>query len=104
MLSSLSEIIIPVLFMTLLILIKSVTTTYDSPNVAYYCGQASPWFYSSSFNISRYNTDLTPFQCQLQPSQCTENNYYQNGVYQTFPDGSSYEVYEQYGEVSYLLQ
>ena len=36
--STTAEILLPVLFMALLILIKSITSKYDSPNIAYYCG------------------------------------------------------------------
>jgi len=88
--TTIMEIAIPVAFMGLLILIKSVTTSIDSPAVAYYCGQAAPWFYTTNLT----ETNIGPLQCALQPTQCTVPNYYQSA--QTLnPYG---EFYEQYGK------
>jgi hypothetical protein len=50
--STFAEIMLPVVFMALLILIKLVTTKYDSPNIAFYCGNTFP--VSSVFLIFFY--------------------------------------------------
>lgn len=97
--STLSEILIPILFMCLLIWIKTLSTAYDSPNIAYYCGQAAPWYYSDGISP----IDVTPYQCLVKPPQCDQENYYQEGFNAppfpniTLPQGL--QVYEQYGYV-----
>ena len=39
--ATLAELLIPVIAMALLTLLKSISTDYDSPNVAYACGPAA---------------------------------------------------------------
>lgn len=81
-LSLLAELFLPVLFMSLLILIKSITDVYDSPTIAYYCGQAYPWFYSAGFSAD-FPTPPAPFQCIVKPNSCNAQNYYQDEI--SFP-------------------
>jgi hypothetical protein len=70
-LQTLAEIALPVLFMALLVWIKSITTAFDSPNVAYVCGQAKPF---------QYTEHLTPtaslVSCLTKPDVCTTPDYY----------------------------
>ena len=47
--STLAEIALPIGFMGLLILIKSITSVSDSPNIAYHCGQTYPWYYDAVY-------------------------------------------------------
>lgn len=93
---TLGEILIPVFFMALLILIKSITSVYDSPNVAYYCGQAFPWFYSESLPTPwNPNDPPPPTSCAFKPAECTTPNYYQAGYYYV----GNTKAYTQYGYV-----
>mmetsp|Transcript_26423 Transcript_26423/g.39214 ORF Transcript_26423/g.39214 Transcript_26423/m.39214 type:complete len:1955 (+) Transcript_26423:136-6000(+) len=85
-----AEILLPVLFMALLILIKQITSSYDSPNIAYYCGNAYPWFYTSDIT-----NDSTPVTCLEKPAGCSESNYYRG----SFRSGTGEKLYEQYGYV-----
>ncbi len=73
----LAEIILPVLFMFFLILIKSVTTKYDSPNISYHCGEAYPWAYSNSVSVDNM-LNTVPYQCGQQPNTCSAENYYRS--------------------------
>lgn len=47
--STAAELFLPVIFMALLILIKQITSSYDSPNVSYSCGNAVNFFLSFVF-------------------------------------------------------
>lgn len=73
-----AEIMLPVGFMAILVAIKNVTTVYDSPAVAYYCGNTFPWFYTSLFPIPDISlfTEV-PVVCTQQPSTCDAHHYYQ---------------------------
>ena len=94
----LAELFLPVLFMALLILIKSITNVYDSPNVAYFCGNTYPWYYASSIDTSQNLLLEPPFTCSQKPSVCTTSNYYQNGY--TYNDGvNDITSYSQYGKI-----
>ncbi len=73
----LAEIILPVLFMFFLIMIKSVTTKYDSPNISYHCGEAYPWAYSNSVSAGNM-LKTVPYQCGQQPNTCSAENYYRS--------------------------
>jgi len=95
-LSTAAEVFLPVIFMALLILIKQITTQYNSPNVAYYCGNAAPWYYTESLSFSNI-ADNELINCQVQPPSCTTSNYYQDGY--NFP-GAPGTVYSQLGYVS----
>ena len=75
--SSIVEILLPVAFMLLLIQIKSVTDIYDSPNVAYFCGNAFPWYYSTSAEESLESLSFIPLLCTQKPLTCEAENYYQ---------------------------
>ena len=92
---TLGEILSPVFFMALLILIKSITSVYDSPNIAYYCGQAFPWFYSEStppiWDPSVVNS--APVPCLFKPTECTADNYYQKKSFYV----ANMNAYSQYG-------
>ena len=93
-----AEILLPVGFMALLIIIKGITKVYDSPNVAYYCGNAYPWFYSSSLHINDLNnvwTDI-PAICVKKPDECSVKHYYQSK--ETVPD-TELKGYTQLGYV-----
>lgn len=76
-----AEILLPVGFMALLIIIKGITQVYDSPNIAYYCGNAYPWFYSTSLyirpGIEQVWTDI-PATCVKKPDGCSVKHYYQS--------------------------
>lgn len=88
-----------VAFMALLILIKSITNKYDSPNVAYYCGNAFPWYYEDGISLNSTNLMASPLvQCLEQPSECTTENYYKSGF--TLSGGEQdVNIYSQYGYV-----
>lgn len=95
-----AELFLPVAFMGLLILIKTITTVYDSPNVAYYCGNAYPWFYSSTA-ISNAN-DLPqsiPYVCTMKPDTCSLGNYYNDASTFSTDGTNSFTVYDKYGEL-----
>jgi ATP-binding cassette subfamily A (ABC1) protein 3 len=83
--------------MALLIAIKSITNVYDSPDVAYYCGQTYPWFYSGAFDQAQPNS-LEIFQCNMKPDTCSANHYYENS-YSTNINGQSVSFYGQYGYI-----
>lgn len=93
--STAAEILLPVLFMALLILIKSITSTYDSPNIAYYCGNIYPWNYYTDLDPSNIFNETSPLQCLYKPDECTEKNYYR-GSYKT---DTGDKFYDQYGYV-----
>ena len=59
--------------MGILILIKSITSVSDSPNVSYACGQTYPWYYDTE---SALNLE----QCVIKPNQCTSDKYYRHGT------------------------
>jgi hypothetical protein len=80
--------------MALLIAIKTITNVYDSPNVAYYCGQTFPWFYSDGFSSSDPSS-LSLFNCTAKPDTCTANHYYNDGY--SFDFNGHHEGYDQYG-------
>jgi hypothetical protein len=90
--STAAEILLPVLFMAILILIKLVTKKYDSPNIAFYCGNAYPWNYASSVN------DLGSLAtCITKPTNCSEDNYYNGGYSIVNPNGDYVHLYDEYG-------
>ena len=92
---TLGEIFIPVLFMALLILIKSITSVYNSPNVAYYCGQTFPWFYTPSIVPGEVPAVS---QCLESPQVCSTKNYYQSKFSFYVPSiGQTLSGYSQYG-------
>lgn len=85
-----AEIFLPALSVSLLIVLKSLSEVYDSPNVAFYCGQAFPWFYSQSLNytaLSLSNVGNIFAQCVEEPLDCRNLNYYQYPI--TFSFGSN---------------
>ena len=86
--------------MALLILIKSITKQYDSPNVAYYCGNTYPWYYENGASLNATNIAQSPLmQCLEKPTACTTNHYYQSGITLSSADGDSLDLYSQYGYV-----
>jgi len=78
----------PVGFMGLLVLIKSVCDQQDSPPVAYYCGQAQGFnhSYTTTIDLDPRHPDITlnnflssPMaQCLQQPPSCSVPNYYRS--------------------------
>jgi hypothetical protein len=93
--STLAELLLPVGFMALLILIKSITSVYDSPDIAYHCGNSDPWQYGSSLA-----PDATqPYNCLFKPAECETNSYYRSSFEFIAPDGSTQKAYEQLGYV-----
>jgi hypothetical protein len=95
---TLGEVLLPVVFMSLLILIKQITTKLNSPDVAYYCGQTFPWFYSDTV-VDVNNFDSTPpIPCLLKPNQCTADHYYQDHT-----NVNGYDLWGQYGYVESAL-
>ncbi|KAJ1435103.1 hypothetical protein B484DRAFT_417255, partial [Ochromonadaceae sp. CCMP2298] len=79
--------------MALLILIKSITAVYDSPNVAYYCGNTYPWYYSSIDSGSG-----VPLTCLTKPPSCSEDHYYLKGATFTLQN-ETFTGYSQYGYI-----
>lgn len=81
-LSTLIEVSMPVLFMLLLTWIKTLANDYDSPPIAYMCGQTYPWNYADSV------TDILPTgslgQCLVPPDACDPPNgvgsYYKSPI------------------------
>lgn len=95
--------VVTVAFMALLILIKSITNQYDSPNIAYYCGNAFPWYYEDGSSLNVSNIASSPLlQCLEKPSVCSADNYYKSGFTLTSLDDKgddSISIYSQYGYV-----
>jgi len=98
-LSSIIEICIPVGFMALLVYFKTLATIYDSPPIAYYCGQTAPWNYASS--VADPGPDA---QCVLPPDTCAPpqgmSKYYQTKVNTSDAFGFKSPVY--YGNYGYM--
>jgi hypothetical protein len=96
----LAELLLPVAFMALLIAIKNITNVYDSPNVAYYCGNAYPWFYSSALDTSGTSLldSVSPLLCTQKPDTCHAENYYQSGFSYTYKD-KTVSGYTEYGYI-----
>lgn len=97
----LAELLLPVAFMALLILIKTITSVYDSPNIAYYCGNAWPWYYST-FPSADPNQMMMqpPYTCTQKPATCSLDNYYRYGASMDVTDDFSLSFYGQYGKGS----
>ena len=91
-LSTLVEITMPVLFMLLLTWIKTLANDYNSPAIAYMCGQTYPWNYAESAS------DLYPTgalgQCLVPPETCDPpkgvNSYYKSSV-EIIPGQTTYQ-------------
>eukprot|EP01031_Cornospumella_fuschlensis_P022275 gene22275-27238_t len=100
----LAELFLPVAFMALLILIKSITSVYDSPNVAYYCGNTYPWSYSDTppTTLEELVTS-TPYYCTQKPNTCSIPHYYEDSYsvidYSVPEPFTTYKFYGQYGYV-----
>jgi hypothetical protein len=94
----LAEILLPVLFMVLLIMIKSLTSVYDSPNVAYYCGNTYPWFCSNSSDVNQIGVGTSPLECLKQPESCDARNYYKDSETFTYSD-KAVTLASQYGYI-----
>lgn len=91
-----AELFLPVAFMALLILIKSVTDVYDSPAVAFYCGNVYPWYYSETFT---YTTESQiPLTCTQKPLTCQTDNYYQYYESYEYSQDKYVSGYSQYGK------
>jgi hypothetical protein len=86
---SLLELLLPIGFGCLLILLKSVATVYESPNVAYSCGPARPF----DDRVPDPPASLAWLECYVPPQElqppgdtCTApegengNSYYQNTI------------------------
>ena len=84
--------------MAILILVKEITTKYDSPNVAYFCGETYPWFYTDTTDLETALNRTGPFQCLTKPDQCTTNNYYQRSATLNLA-GEDFTAYRQYGYI-----
>ena len=82
--------------MGLLIMIKNLTSVYDSPNVAYYCGNTYPWFYSDGLGNEQFNN--TPLVCLEKPQTCSLENYYKDSYSFTY-NNDMHTIYSQYGYV-----
>ncbi len=86
--------------MTLLIFIKSITTAYDSPNIAYYCGNAYPWYYGSTMDYYEPFGQQVPFTCTQKPSSCSTDHYYEDKVpvdLYEYGVNKNFSGYSQYG-------
>lgn len=83
--------------MALLIFIKNITTTYDSPNIAFHCGNAQPWYYNDEYitygqpNVGK----IVPFTCTQKPVGCSTGHYYQDKI--SAEVGFNLSGYVQYG-------
>ena len=65
--------------MSMLIIIKSKTEVYDSPNVGYHCGNTFPWFYNDGIvDITQPASEISriPFTCTQKPKTCDSSRYY----------------------------
>ncbi len=102
----LAELFLPVLFMALLILIKSITTAYDSPNIAFFCGNAYPWYYNGGYiDIDKAVGNQIPWTCTQKPKTCDTSNYYQDKLttsYDQYGYSFNFSGYTQYGKQSIL--
>eukprot|EP00599_Poterioochromonas_sp_BG-1_P016760 CAMPEP_0173165656 /NCGR_PEP_ID=MMETSP1105-20130129/21518_1 /TAXON_ID=2985 /ORGANISM="Ochromonas sp., Strain BG-1" /LENGTH=1579 /DNA_ID=CAMNT_0014086689 /DNA_START=11 /DNA_END=4746 /DNA_ORIENTATION=+ len=96
--SFLAELLLPVLFMAILIGIKAITTKYDSPNVAYFCGETYPWFYTDTTDLGTALNRTGPFQCLQKPDQCVASNYYQKSTTLDLVN-NELTAYRQYGYI-----
>ena len=72
---------------------------YCCADVAYYCGNAFPWFYS---NFPQLTLDgfvrQIPYVCTQKPPQCQEDHYYEEGISYPIPKlGTSFQGYGQIG-------
>lgn len=75
--------------MGLLVWIKTICDIYDSPSVAYYCGQTQgQGFYSE--DISDIPSTLQ--QCLVPPATCKAENYYNQPI-----GTDTFKVYTEYG-------
>ena len=97
-----AELLLPVLFMSLLILIKTITSIYDSPNVAYYCGNVWPWHYSETMPFSGNDIPI-PFDCTQKPDVCIADNYYKDGYSIYLPSGNLLTGYTQQGKFGFVF-
>ena len=84
--------------MVLLIGIKQITTKYDSPTIAYFCGQTYPWNYVDVFDYNNLNASMDLAQCLTKPTDCDTANYYRekDSVYLS---GQEFTAYKEYGWV-----
>lgn len=65
--------------MLLLVWIKSLTSVFDSPPVAYTCGQTIPWQYEKSLPFNRTALANNPLiKCLEQPPTCSAEHYYRD--------------------------
>jgi hypothetical protein len=98
-LAFLFEVTIPIIFLSLLILIKFQSDKYISPNISYYCGNAFPWFYSDSVNTHANPMISPPFECALKPKTCDINGFYRDKVDVPIPlVHETISGYTQYGK------
>lgn len=88
-----AELLLPVFFMALLILIKNITSKYDSPNVAYHCGNAYPWTYNGQLDSYDGAINKYPFVCTQKPKTCTADHYYEEFLYDSDRNISGYSQY-----------
>jgi len=95
-LSTVVEIMMPVLFMLLLTWIKTLANDYDSPAVDYSCGQTYPWNYAES------TSDILPGgalgQCLVPPDTCSPPG----GVDTYYKSPIDFGVGEQYQNLGYV--
>lgn len=99
----LAELFLPVLFMALLILIKSITTAYNSPNIAYYCGNTAPWYYNPNYVYTDSPLEQQiPFTCTQKPSTCDTSNYYQSKEFVDFSKSYYWGRYTNFSGYSQL--
>ena len=91
---SLLELLLPIGFGCLLILLKSVATVYESPNVAYSCGPARPFDdrvpdpagFPGAASLAWLGCYVPPQELQPPGDTCTApegengNSYYQNTI------------------------
>ncbi len=92
----LGEIFLPVGFMALLIMIKSITSVYNSPTIAYHCGNVFPWFYNDQPILGDISNEA-PYVCTQKPSVCTTGHYYRGGL-SFSANGYNFSGYSEYGE------
>ena len=67
-------------------------------DVAYFCGNSFPWFYSESLQYYGNFLSQVPIVCTQKPAQCESNHYYESGVSFNFAVGNFSTAIQGYGQ------
>lgn len=97
-----AELLLPIMFMALLIIIKNITDKFDSPDIAYYCGNTLGFgFYGTGVDLDgdKKLLEQEPFVCAQRPHSCRTDHYYlETDDYKV--RGYSVKGFGQYGKSS----